>query len=219
MDLNADMGEGFGRWTLGDDAALMPLVTSTNIACGFHGGDPHIMRECVGLAKKHGVAIGAHVALPDLIGFGRRRIDITCQELKDYVMYQVGALMGFASAHGLELQHVKPHSAFYMLCVTDDAYALALAEAVRDLDRDLILLMSGERVAAAARTVGIRFVEEGFVDLTYDEDGHYVPEWPKCLWRPEDVAARAVQLATDGTVAVARRQNDDRQGAEHVCSR
>jgi len=202
VDLNADMGEGFGRWTLGDDAALMAHVSSSNIACGFHGGDPHIMRECVGLAEAHGVAIGAHVAFPDLIGFGRRRMDITGQELKDYVMYQVGALMGFAASRGLAVEHVKPHSAFYMLCMTEDAYALAFAEALRDLDQGLILLMSGEKVAAAARDVGIPFVEEGFIDLAYDEGGNYVPEWPKKNWRPDDVADRAVQLATHGTVAL-----------------
>jgi len=198
VDLNADMGEGFGRWTLGDDASLMPYVTSSNIACGFHGGDPHIMRRCVQLATDHGTAVGAHVAFPDLIGFGRRRIDVTCQELKDYVTYQVGALLGFAEAQGVKVEHVKPHSAFYKICMVDDDYAHAMAEAIHEIDRNLILLMSGDRVANAASAMGIPYVEEGFVDLEYDEKGDYVPEWPKKHWRPEDVAERALIAARDG---------------------
>lgn len=202
VDLNADMGEGFGRWTLGDDASLMPYVTSSNIACGFHGGDPHIMRRCVQLAADHGAAVGAHVAFPDLIGFGRRRIDITCRDLKDYVTYQVGALIGFAAACGVKVEHVKPHSAFYKICMVDDDYAHAMAEAVREIDRDLILLMSGDRVAKAAAAVGVPYVEEGFIDLEYDEKGDYVPEWPKREWRPQDVAERALRLARDGVIVL-----------------
>jgi 5-oxoprolinase (ATP-hydrolysing) subunit A len=197
LDINADMGESFGRWTLGDDAAVIRQVTSANVACGFHAGDPHIMRRIVQLAVAHGVALGAHVAFPDLVGFGRRRIDVTPQELKDLLAYQVGALMGLAKAAGARVEHVKPHSAFYRLCMLDDAYARAVAEAIAEIDADMILLMSGERVARAAREVGIPYMEEALVDLEHDASGSYIPEWPKRMWDPERVATRAVMVATE----------------------
>src|SRR5205807_5971176 len=144
VDLNADMGESYGRWTLGDDAALMPHLTSANIACGFHGGDPHVMRHTVALAVEHGVGIGAHVALPDLIGFGRRRMAISPDELRDYVTYQAGALSAFADARGARLQHVKPHGSLYAMIVEDAGYARAVCEATADLGRGVILLMPPE---------------------------------------------------------------------------
>src|SRR5918992_1214713 len=130
VDLNADMGESYGRWTLGNDASLMPHLTSANIACGFHGGDPHVMRRTVALAAEHGVGIGAHVGLPDLIGFGRRRMAISIDELGDYVTYQAGALWAFAQAEGVRLQHVKPHGALYTMIVDDAEYAAAVCQAV-----------------------------------------------------------------------------------------
>lgn len=197
LDINADMGESFGRWILGDDAALMPHVTSANVACGFHAGDPHIMRRVVRLALQHKVGIGAHVAFPDLVGFGRRRLDVTPQELKDMVAYQVGALMGLARAEGARIEHVKPHSAVYRVCMLDDAYARAMAEAVAEIDRRIILLMSGERVARAARALGVPYVEEALIDLEHDEQGGYIPEWPKRSWDPDRVAARAVMVARE----------------------
>jgi UPF0271 protein len=115
IDLNADMGESFGRWTLGNDESLMPHLTSANIGCGFHGGDPHVMRKSVALALEHGVGIGAHVALPDLLGFGRRRLAVSSEELHDYVLYQAGAMKAFAEAAGGVLQHVKPHGVLYWM--------------------------------------------------------------------------------------------------------
>src|SRR5437899_11069737 len=133
IDINADMGESYGRWTLGHDADLMPFLSSANIACGYHGGDPHVMRTTVRLAKKHGVAIGAHVSFPDLIGFGRRRMDVSPQELKDYVTYQVGALQGFATAEGARVEHVKPHGMLYVMCSQDRTYAESMAETVKEL--------------------------------------------------------------------------------------
>src|SRR3989442_1061557 len=126
VDLNADMGESYGRWTLGDDEALMPHLTSANIACGFHGGDPHVMRTTVALAVEHGVGIGAHVGLPDLIGFGRRRMAIAPDELKDYVLYQSGAMKAYAEAAGARLQHVKPHGALYTMIVDDPELGAAV---------------------------------------------------------------------------------------------
>lgn len=202
VDINADMGESYGRWTLGNDAELMPFLSSANIACGYHGGDPHVMRSTVRLAKKHGVAIGAHVAFPDLLGFGRRRMSISPPELKDYVTYQVGALQAFAAAEGATVEHVKPHGALYVMCSEDDAYAQAVAEAVKELSDGLILLLTGERVAAAASRVGVPFVMEGYIDLDYDAQGSLVLERAKKARDPDDVAARAVTLATEGKVPI-----------------
>src|SRR5215211_3939706 len=179
IDLNSDMGESFGRWQLGNDTELMEVITSANIACGWHGGDPAVMRTTVELAVAKGVGIGAHVGLPDLLGFGRRRMQVTPDEIYDYTMYQSGALRAFAEAAGGRLQHVKPHGAFYTMRAADEALAAALVRAV-----------------AALR--------EGYVDLNYDDSGGLVIERNKGAWDPEEVARRAVRLATRdevGTVA------------------
>ncbi len=202
IDINADMGESYGRWTLGNDAELMPFLSSANIACGYHGGDPHVMRNTVRLARKHGVAIGAHVSFPDLIGFGRRRMDISPQELKDYVTYQVGALQAFAAAEGARVEHVKPHGMLYVMCSKDETYATAMAETVKELDGGLLLLLTGALWAAAAKRVGVRFVMEGYVDLDYDAQGQLILERAKKARDPEGVASRAVTLATEGQVPV-----------------
>jgi UPF0271 protein len=199
VDLNADMGESYGRWTLGDDAALMPHLTSANIACGFHGGDPHVMRHTVALALEHGVGIGAHVAFPDLIGFGRRRLAATPEEIKDYVVYQAGAIRAFAEAAGGRLQHVKPHGALYTSIVDDATYAEAVAEAVALLGRDVILLMPPS-VEQAAAQAGVPFVPEGYVDLDYDADGRLVLERVKQVRDPRAVSERALQLVRSGVV-------------------
>src|SRR5437899_3355207 len=175
VDLNADMGESYGRWTLGDDASLMPHLTSANIACGFHGGDPHVMRRTIALAAEHGVGIGAHVALPDLLGFGRRRLAISADELRDYVTYQSGALRAFADAEGARLQHVKPHGALYTMIVDNEEYSQAVCEAVAALGPEVILLMP-PAVGEAAAAVGVPFVPEGYVDLDYDSVGKLVLE-------------------------------------------
>jgi 5-oxoprolinase (ATP-hydrolysing) subunit A len=202
IDINADMGESYGRWTLGNDAELMPFLSSANVACGYHGGDPHVMRNTVRLARKHGVALGAHVSFPDLIGFGRRRMDISAQELKDYVTYQVGALQAFAAVEGARVEHVKPHGMLYVMCSRDDTYATAMAETIKELDGGLILLLTGDLWAAAAKRVGVPFVMEGYVDLDYDAAGQLILERAKKPRDPEGVASRAVALATEGKVPV-----------------
>ncbi len=199
IDLNADMGESYGRWTLGDDAALMPHLTSANIACGFHGGDPHVMRRTVALALEHGVGIGAHVAYPDLIGFGRRRLAATPEEIQDYVLYQAGAIRAFAEAAGGRLQHVKPHGALYTSIVDSEEHAQAVAEAVAELGPDVILLMPPDVGPAAARA-GVPFVPEGYVDLDYDAAGRLVLERVKQLRDPAEMGERAVRLAREGKV-------------------
>jgi len=199
IDLNADMGESYGRWTLGDDAALMPHLTSANIACGFHGGDPHVMRRTVALALDHGVGIGAHVAYPDLIGFGRRRLAASPEEIQDYVVYQAGAIRAFAEAAGGRLQHVKPHGALYTTIADSPELAEAAAGAVAQLGPDVILLMPPV-VGPAAERAGVPFVPEGYVDLDYDADGKLVIERAKQHRDPEATAGRAVRLAVERTV-------------------
>jgi UPF0271 protein len=199
VDLNADMGESYGRWTLGDDDALMPHLTSANIACAFHGGDPHVMRKTVALALAHGVGVGAHVAFPDLIGFGRRRLAATPEEIQDYVVYQAGAIRAFVEAAGGRLQHVKPHGALYTTIVDSPEHAQAVAEAVAMLGRDVILLMPPQ-VGAAASRAGVPFVPEGYVDLDYDDAGKLVLERVKQLRDPDEMGERAVRLVRDRKV-------------------
>jgi 5-oxoprolinase (ATP-hydrolysing) subunit A len=199
VDLNADMGESYGRWTLGNDEALMPHLTSANIACGFHGGDPHVMRKTVALALEHGVGIGAHVAFPDLIGFGRRRMAASPEEVADYVVYQAGAIRAFVEAAGGTLQHVKPHGALYTTIVDSSEHAEAVAEAVAGLGPDVILLMPPD-VAPAAAKAGVPFVPEGYVDLDYDAAGKLVLERVKQLRDPQEMGERALRLVRDGTV-------------------
>src|SRR3989440_5343220 len=154
IDINCDMGESYGRWTLGADEEIMPNIPSANIACGFHGGDPHVMRRSVELAVQHGVAVGAHPGLPDLMGFGRRRMDVSPQEIKDIHRYQVGALYGFAKAAGTTLQHVKAHGIQYHMFEENLPLGRASAEQVVELDPNLILMtMAMTRYDAEARKV------------------------------------------------------------------
>lgn len=200
MDLNSDMGESYGRWSLGNDAELMDVITSANIACGWHGGDPAVMRETVAMAVEKGVGIGAHVGLPDLLGFGRRRMQVTPDEIYDYTMYQAGALRAFAEAAGGRLQHVKPHGAFYVMCAADEGLAGALVRAVQALGDDVVLFGMGEVEPKLAAEAGVGYVREGYVDLNYNNAGGLVIERNKGAWDPEEVAARAVRLAIEGEV-------------------
>ena len=200
IDLNADMGESFGRWTLGDDKALMPQLTSANIACGFHGGDPHVMRETVALALAHGVGIGAHIGLPDLLGFGRRRMAVSPGELRDYLLYQAGAMKAYAEAAGARLQHVKPHGAMYAMAQEDPALAQGIADGVAELGDGVILLLASRTVADAAAQAGVPFVPEGYVDLDYDAAGKLVIERVKQVRDPDQMGDKAVRLATEAKV-------------------
>ncbi len=200
IDLNADMGESYGRWTLGDDAALMPHLTSANIACGFHSGDPHVIRSTVALAIENGVGIGAHVAFPDLIGFGRRQLAASPAEVQDYVVYQAGAVRAFAEAAGGRLQHVKPHGALYTSIVGNAELSQAVAEGVGMLGPDVILLMPPAVGAAAARA-GVPFVPEGYVDLDYDASGNLVIERVKQVRDPAAMGEKAVRLVRDRKVS------------------
>jgi 5-oxoprolinase (ATP-hydrolysing) subunit A len=200
IDINVDTGESFGRWRLGDDAAILRHVTSANIACGYHAGDPATMRTTVALAVEHGVQIGAHVSLPDLLGFGRRRMAVSGEEVRDMCTYQIGALMGFAAAAGATVRHVKPHGALYVMCSSDSELATAVAETMKAIDPDLTLLLLGDPGVSAARAAGVHAVPEAFPDLEYTPDGQLIVERTKQAWEPARVAERAVRLAREGRI-------------------
>ncbi len=176
LDLNADVGESFGAYKLGQDGLLMPAITSANVACGFHAGDPGVMRETVSLARQHGVAVGAHPGFPDLVGFGRREIRATPREVEDLVVYQIGAFAAVAAATGMRLQHVKAHGALYNMAVRDASLADAIARATAAVDRTLILFgLPGSELVAAGQRAGLRTAREGFADRAYRPDGTLVP--------------------------------------------
>lgn len=200
IDLNVDMGEGFGRWTLGDDEALMPYISSANIACGFHAGDPSIMRRTVRAAVKHGLDIGAHVALPDLLGFGRRRMALSAEEIRDYCTYQIGALWAFVKSEGGSLSYVKPHGVLYAMINDSDENADALAAAMASIDPNLMLFLLNDRTQTIVGRHGIRLITEGFVDLDYDGAGNLLIERIKTARDPEEVANRALRLAIEHKV-------------------
>lgn len=209
VDLNCDMGESFGAWTIGADLALLPHVSSANIACGFHAGDPTVMRRTVEAALRHGVAIGAHPGLPDLVGFGRRVMEVTPEEAYDLVVYQVGALAGVARACGGRLSHVKAHGALYNMAARRAPLAAAIARAVRDVDDSLCFFgLSGSVMITEAERVGLVAVHEVFADRSYEADGSLTPrDRPDALLtdvaRSAERAVRMVQagevVARDGT--------------------
>jgi UPF0271 protein len=203
VDLNCDIGESFGAWTLGADAEILAHVSSANIACGFHAGDPATMRRTVALALDHGVALGAHPGFADLAGFGRRVIEISPDDAYDLVVYQVGALAAFAAARGARLAHVKPHGALYNMAATRRELADAIVRAVRDVDRALMLFaLAGSTLVAAAREAGVSAAEEVFADRRYRADGTLVPRGePGAVIEDARVAvAQAVGMVRDGVV-------------------
>ena len=172
IDLNCDMGESFGIFKIGNDEAMMKTVTSISVAGGLHAGDPHVMRKTVALAKQHGVAVGAHPGYPDLIGFGRRKLEVTPEEAKDYILYQVGALKAFCDAAGVELQHVKPHGQLYNMAWKDEALAGALLEAIRSIKPEPIFLALYNTLPyQMAKALGVRVAGEIYADLDYAPDG------------------------------------------------
>lgn len=198
MDLNVDMGESFGRYKLGQDEEVMKYITSANIACGFHAGDPQVMHETVQLAKKYDVAVGAHVGLPDLRGFRRRRMDITPEELKTDTLYQLGALDAFLKANGMKMQHVKPHGVLYRMVSEEEKYAEAFLEAVKLFNPELyIFIPKGTLIWDRGTDLGLKMAAEVLVDLSYDDQGNWVLERKKKAWSPEEVAQRAVMVARD----------------------
>ena len=202
IDLNSDMGESFGAYTLGADEEILRCVTSANVACGWHGGDPHVMRQTIARAKALGVAVGAHPSYPDLLGFGRRVMQITRAEARDYMLYQIGALRAFAEAAGIRLQHVKPHGALYNAAAKDRELSLGIAEGVADAGGDLILVgLPGSEIVKAGREVGLRVAREAFGDRAYNGDGSLVSrKLAGSLITDPDAVAERVLGFTQGRV-------------------
>lgn len=204
IDLNCDLGESFGAYTIGADAAVMASISSANVACGYHGGDPAVMRRTVRLARELGVAVGAHPGLPDLAGFGRREMRVSPQEVEDMVLYQVGALAAIAQSEGVQLRHVKAHGALYNMAARDRTLADAIAKAVAALDRALILFgLPGSELMRAGDARGLRFASEGFADRAYQPDGSLVPRSRAgaVIDDVDAVVRRAVRMAVEGRVA------------------
>ena len=233
VDLNADVGESFGAHQIGCDAGLMKAVTSANIAAGFHGGDPSVLRDTVRLAREHGVAVGAHPGFADLAGFGRRDMRLTAREAEDLVLYQIAAVAGVAAAEGVRLKHVKPHGALYNMAARDSMLAGAIARATASIDRSLILYgLPNSELLKAARAAGLKAAAEGFADRAYEPDGALMSRLKQgaLLLDPEVVIARALRLvkehavaASDGTPLTLHIDtlcvHGDTPGADHLAAR
>jgi len=202
IDINADAGESFGRWVLGSDAELIPLVTTVNVACGFHAGDPANMRRSVVLAREAGVSVGAHPGYPDLLGFGRRRIAVSEDDVVDYIVYQTGALMAVAATEGVTLTHVKPHGALYGQVTESGALALRLARSLEALQPGLGLMIAPGAGASAVREEGLPVVLDAAADLEYDDAGKNIIEPVPARKDPAVVAERALGLARGHVVTV-----------------
>ena len=205
IDLNCDIGESYGAWTMGQDAHVMPWITSANVACGFHAGDFSTMQQTVALARQHGVAIGAHVSLPDRQGFGRREMKIGADEAYAMTLYQIGALAAFAHAAGTRLAHVKPHGALYNMAAKDHAVAEAIARATRDFDAQLILFgLANSELTRAGEAHGLRVAHEAFADRRYEAQGSLTPRRePGAVIEDVDTAvAQGVKIASKGKVDI-----------------
>ncbi|HEX6322717.1 MAG TPA: 5-oxoprolinase subunit PxpA [Vicinamibacterales bacterium] len=203
IDLNSDMGESFGAWSIGADEALLRVVSSANVACGAHAGDPSVMRRTVRAAKAAGVSVGAHPGFPDLAGFGRREMRMAAAEIEDSVIYQVAALAGVAASEGVALAHVKPHGALYNMAAKDAGMAGAIASAIAAVDRRLVMVgLPASALERAAERAGLAFAAEGFADRAYEADGTLVPRsQPGALITdPAAAAAGALRMAREGRV-------------------
>ena len=203
IDLNGDMGESFGAYRIGEDEELVKYVTSANIACGFHAGDPAVKRRTVKLCLEHGVEIGAHPGLPDLIGFGRRGMQITPEEAYELMLYQVGALQGFVRAEGGVMRHVKPHGALYNMAAVQRPLARAIAEAIYRLDPELVLFgLAGSELIRAAEAIGLQVASEAFADRTYRLDGTLTPrsEPGAVIHDAQQAVEQTIRLIREGIV-------------------
>ncbi|WP_445491368.1 LamB/YcsF family protein [Niallia sp. 03133] len=203
IDINCDLGESFGAYKIGMDEEILSFVTSANIACGFHAGDPSVMRKTVKLALQNGVAIGAHPGLPDLIGFGRRNMNVTAQEAYEMVVYQIGALYGFTKSEGARMQHVKPHGALYNMAAKNKELSEAIAEAVYKVDPGLVLYgLSGSELVRSGEKIGLQTAHEIFADRTYQQDGTLTARnQPDALiYSKEHAIAQVVRIVKEGKV-------------------
>ncbi len=209
IDINCDMGESFGAYTIGMDREVIAHITSANIACGFHAGDPLVLSRTVRLAAENGVGVGAHPGFPDLMGFGRRKMECSPEEIRNYVIYQVGAVLGFCKAHGAVLQHVKPHGGLYNMAAEDETIVETIAGAIADIDHNLIMVcLAGKnapRFREIAKKAGIRVVFEAFPDRAYTGEGVLAPRSSlgAVIKDPETVARRAVMMAAEGMIEAA----------------
>ena len=206
VDLNSDIGESFGAYKMGDDAAILNYVTSANVACGFHAGDPLVMKKTIAACAEKGVSPGAHPGYPDLVGFGRRNMKCTPEEEYADCLYQIGALRAFCKANGIELQHVKPHGAMYNQAAKDPALARAIVKAVKDEGEELILMgLANSEFEKAAAEAGVSFAPEAFADRGYMPDGSLVPRsQPGAIIHDVNAAAkRVVRMVTEGTAECA----------------
>lgn len=203
IDLNADIGESFGVYATGSDELLVRTITSANIACGFHAGDPGVMRKTVRLAARAGVVVGAHPGFPDLVGFGRREMDVKPQDIADLVLYQIGALSAMAKAEGIAVRHVKPHGALYNMSARRADIAEAIARAVASADSSLILVgLPGSELLSAGSRLGLRVAAEAFADRSYEPDGTLTPRHlaDAVLTEPVRAADRAVRMVREGRI-------------------
>lgn len=203
IDLNSDMGESFGIYTIGNDAGLMRSVTSANLAAGFHAGDPSVLRQTIRMAREHRVAVGAHPGYPDLVGFGRRAMNVTPREAEDFVLYQVAAVAGVAAAEGVKLQHVKAHGELFNVAMKDPDLAGAIVRAVVAFDKSLILFaLSGSEVEKQGRAAGLRVAAEVFADRAYERDGTLASRRKpgSVLHDVDEVVARATRMVTERSI-------------------
>ncbi|MHA6691644.1 LamB/YcsF family protein [Devosia sp. A449] len=210
LDINSDMGEGFGNYSVGDDAAILGSVTSANVACGFHAGDPSIMAHTVAMAKQGGIGIGAHPGLPDLLGFGRRTMAVDPKDMRNMLIYQIGALQGFAAAAGHEVTHVSYHAAFGNMATANRELADVMTQAIAAVDRDLIVFsMPDTEVEFSARAAGLRTIQMFLADRGYREDGSLVPRGQSgaLITEIDSVKARIHRFVESGTVLTADGQS------------
>lgn len=219
VDLNCDLGESFGNYKCGMDEKVIPFISSANVACGFHASDPIVMTKTVALAKKNDVAVGAHPGYPDLVGFGRRNLAASPEEVKAMVQYQVGALQAIARAQGMKVCHVKPHGAMYNMAGKDKKLAEAICEAIYEVDPRLILLgLSGSEMLKAAERIGLRAAKEVFADRAYEEDGSLVARSkPGAMITDEDEAIqRVIRMIKEGKVTAISGRDIEVQ-ADSIC--
>ncbi|MDD3218853.1 MAG: 5-oxoprolinase subunit PxpA [Lachnospiraceae bacterium] len=219
VDLNSDLGESFGAYKIGNDEAVISHVTSANVACGFHASDPLVMEKTIRMAKEKGVEVGAHPGMPDLMGFGRRVMQISPAEAKAYTLYQISAIGGMCKAQGVSLQHVKPHGALYNMAAKDYALSKGICEAIYEYDKNLIVLaLSGGELARAAKDMGLAVALEVFADRAYEEDGSLVDRRKEgaMITDEEDAIKRVVRMIKEGKVTAITGKDIDIQ-ADSIC--
>lgn len=219
VDLNSDLGESFGRYTIGNDDKIIPLITSANVACGYHAADPVVMNKTIAMAKEAGIRVGAHPGFPDLMGFGRRNMNVSKEEAKAYTMYQLGALDAFCRAHGVKMQHVKPHGAMYNMAAKDYELSVAICEAIKEFDDSLIVMaLSGGELVRAAKDMGLRVALEVFADRAYEEDGSLVARTKEgaMITDEEEAIRRVIRMVKEQKVTAITGKDIDIK-ADSIC--